>query len=134
MITSQFVLTDPIAATKCLESHYFQLLPSIFNLAQTKFHLQMQAIYRIAGFFEDKNFHELAFPRFLRGKFSQIVTDYKEYPLKREHFKGKIFTNCFRFMKFTKIFPLENNLLYGIQIAKIKLIVISHQRYLRNYL
>ena len=51
--------------------------------------------YRIASFFKDKNFHELAFPRFLRGKFSRIVMDYKEYLLKSEHFEGKIFTNCF---------------------------------------
>ena len=29
--------------------------------------------YRIAGFFKDKNFHELTFPRFLRGEFSRIV-------------------------------------------------------------
>ena len=51
--------------------------------------------YCIAGFFKDKNFHELAFPRFLRGKFSRIVTDCKEYLLKSKHFEGKIFTNRF---------------------------------------
>ena len=71
-------------------------------------------LYRIAGFFEDKNFHELAFPRFSRGKFSQIVTDCEENQLKSEHLEGKIFTNCFRFVKFAKNFPLENNPLYGI--------------------
>ena len=65
------------------------------------------------GFFEDKNFHELAFPRYSMGKFSRISTDYKEFLLKSEHFEGRIFTNCFRFMKFAKIFPLENNPLYG---------------------
>ena len=70
--------------------------------------------YSIEGFFEDKNFHELAFPRFSKGKFSRIVMDYKEYLLKSEHFEGKIFTNCFRFAKFAKNFPLENNPLYGI--------------------
>ena len=70
--------------------------------------------YHIAGFFEDKNFHELAFPRFSRGKFSRIVTDYKEYLLKSEHFEGKIFTNYLRFVKFAKNFPLKNNPLYGI--------------------
>jgi len=32
-------------------------------------------IYCIAGFFEDKNFHELAFRRFSRGKFSWIIFD-----------------------------------------------------------
>ena len=52
-------------------------------------------MYRIAGFFEDKIFHELAFPRFSRGKFSQIVTDCKEYLLKSKYFEVKIFTNCF---------------------------------------
>ena len=67
----------------------------------------------MVGFFEDKNFHELAFPRFLRGKFSRIVTDYKEYLLKSEHFEDKIFMNCFQFVKFSKIFSLENNPLYG---------------------
>ena len=65
------------------------------------------------GFFKYKNFHELAFPRFLRGKFSQIVTDCKEYLLKSKHFEGKIFKNRFQFVKITKIFPLENNPLYG---------------------
>ena len=72
--------------------------------------------YHIAGFFEDKNFHKLAFPRFSRGKFSRIVTDCKEYLLKSKHFKGKIFTNRFRFVKFTKIFPIENNPLYGTTV------------------
>ena len=33
-------------------------------------------------FFEDKNFHELAFPRYSRGKFSRIIMDCKEYLLK----------------------------------------------------
>ena len=33
--------------------------------------------------------------------------------MKSKHFEGKIFTNCFGFMKFAKIFPLENNPLYG---------------------
>ena len=51
--------------------------------------------YRIAGFFEDKIFHEFASPRFSRGKFSRIVTDCKEYLLKSKHFEGKIFMNCF---------------------------------------
>jgi len=34
--------------------------------------------------------------------------------LKSKHFKGKIFINCSRFVKFAKNFPLENNPLYGI--------------------
>ena len=46
-------------------------------------------------FFEDKNFHELAFPRFSRGKFSRIASDCKEYLLKNKHFEGKNFTNRF---------------------------------------
>ena len=78
------------------------------------FDSRIVAAYRVVGFFKDKNFHILAFPRFSRGKFSQIFTDYKEYLLKSEHFEGKIFTNCFRFVKFAKNFPLENNLLYSM--------------------
>ena len=39
--------------------------------------------------------------------------DCEEYLLKSEHIKGKIFTKFFRFVKFAKIFPLENNPLYG---------------------
>ena len=57
--------------------------------------MKISFVYYIAGFFEDKNFHESAFPRFSRGKFSRIFMDYKEYLLKSEHFKGKIFMNCF---------------------------------------
>ena len=39
--------------------------------------------YRVASYFQGE-------------KFSRIVTDFKEYLLKSKHFKGKIFTNCFR--------------------------------------
>ena len=72
-------------------------------------------MYRIAGFFlRIKFFTNWPFPDFQGGKFSRIVTDCKEYLLKSKHFEGKIFMNWFRFVKFTKIFPLETNPLYGI--------------------
>ena len=73
-----------------------------------------------SGFFEDKNFHELAFPRFSRGKFFTIVM----------HFEGKLFMNCFRFMKFAKISPSKNNPLYGIaslQIAKPSIVAFGRE-------
>ena len=61
--------------------------------------------------------HNWAIPSCWRGKFLQIITDCKEYLLKNKHLEG---TNCFRFIKFAKFFPLENNSLYGIHTHRIK--------------
>ena len=61
-------------------------------------------------FLRGENFHKLSYSQLFKGKFSRIVTDCKEYLLKSKHFKG---TDCFRFVKTAKIFPLKNNPLYG---------------------
>ena len=59
-------------------------------------------------------------------------TDCKEYLLKSKHFEGKIFTNCFQFVKFMKIFPHENNSLYGI-VFNILLKILSHTKHRKSY-
>ena len=51
--------------------------------------------------------------------------------MKSKHFEGKIFTNCFRFVKFAKIFPLKNNPLYGI-VIQCMLIYDTYMHYIAS--
>ena len=77
--------------------------------------LHIFKMYCIAGYFRGGKFSRIElFPAFQGENFSRIVTDCKEYTLKSKHFEGKTFMDCFRFVKFAKIFPLENSPLYGI--------------------
>jgi len=91
-----------IKLLKLKENMYVLII--LFKLSQTLINCSPQKLqYCIAGYFQGENFH----------KSSRIVRS--TYILKSKHFEGKIFTNCFQFIKFAKIFPLENNPLYGIQ-------------------
>ena len=67
-----------------------------------------------SGFFRGGKFSRIALIQLFEGEiFHESRQEHTVPNAFSKYFEGKIFTNGYRFMKFVKIFPLEENPLYG---------------------